>query len=370
MSEQIPRPFDDNSDDNTNQHDPTKMNRPASEHEEHNSHAASDVTAHHVPEANPNALSSDNHSSDILPKESSTLTVAPVKPFAHAQYGYAAVLCIFLMYQFAGGALHSALRSVQSGAVAAVLQGLGQAMFMLIPALFVMRYSPLKTDGLMRLGGQVTGFQWILGLLGIFGVQLFDAGFVVMQERLIPTALQPAFQQLRQWSNLVEQAYRDLFAGTTAMEAVRALLVGAVVPAFAEEILFRGVFQRSLEEVRSPRRAITITALFFGLLHFNPMSFVPLVAIGLYLGFLAYYTQSLALPIVAHFLSNAIAIVALYAPKQDGELPPESLPLSQAFLLAFLGIVILGGAFLTMLRHTPQVTPKPHVPSHPTLSEV
>lgn len=368
MSEQIPRPFDNNPNDKAHENDPTKVNLPAPQHEDNSSDAASDVFAQDVSTQDISQTNVDIPSPDILPKELSAITVIPPKPFAHAQYGYAAVLCIFLMYQFAGGALHSALRSVQSNAVAAVLQGLGQAMFMLVPALFVMRYSPLKTEGLMRLGGQVTAFQWMLGLLGIFGVQLFDAGFVVMQERLIPSALQPAFQQLRQWSNLVEQAYRDLFAGTTAMEALRALLVGAVVPAFAEEILFRGVFQRSLEEVRSPRRAIVITALFFGLLHFNPMSFVPLIAIGMYLGFLAYYTQSLALPIVAHFLSNAIAIVALYAPKQDGELPPESLPLSQAFLLAFLGIVILGGAFLTMLRHTPQVPIQSQSP-RPTLSE-
>jgi membrane protease YdiL (CAAX protease family) len=280
-----------------------------------------------------------------------------LEPFAHAKYGYAAVFCIFLMYQFAGGALHSALRSVHSSALATILQGVGQALFMFVPTMFVMRYSPLKVQGLMRLSGSVTPLQWSVGLLGIFGVQIFDAGFLILQDRLMPSFLLPAYHKLSAWSELVEQAYRDFFAGTTSLQALRALIVGAVVPAFAEEVLFRGLFQRSLEQVRPARHAIIVTALIFGILHFNPLSVIPLMLIGVYLGFLAYYTQSLALPIVAHFLSNAIAIVALYAPKQDTDLPPETLPLAQAFLLAFIGIVILGGAFLTILRHTPQSPP-------------
>jgi membrane protease YdiL (CAAX protease family) len=293
------------------------------------------------------------------PDQLSVLSKAePVsEPFAHAKYGYAAVFCIFLMYQFAGGALHSALRSVQSNALAAILQGIGQTLFMFIPTIFVMRYSPLKVQGLMRLGGSVTPLQWSVGLLGIFGVQIFDAGFLILQDRLMPPLLLPAYHKLSAWSELVERAYRDFFAGTTSLQAVRALIVGAVVPAFAEEVLFRGLLQRSLEQVRPARHAIIVTALIFGILHFNPLSVVPLILIGVYLGFLAYSTQSLALPIVAHFLSNAIAIVALYAPKQDAELPPETITLVQAFLLALLGIAILGGAFLTILRHTPQSPP-------------
>ncbi len=277
------------------------------------------------------------------------------EPFAHAKYAFVAVFGIYLMYQFAGGALHSAMRS-QSITAAAIVQGVGQVFFMLVPALFVMRYSPLRMEGLMRFGGEITLLQWCAGLVGVFGVQLFDAGFIVVQERTLPHIAPQFFEQLRHWSELVEQAYRDFFAGTTAWQALRALIIGAVVPAFAEEMLFRGLFQRSLEEVYSVRRAIVITAVIFGMLHFNPLSLVPLMLIGAYLGFLAYYTQSLALPIVAHFLSNAIAIVALFAPQQNGELPPQSITLLQACLLALLGIVILSLAFITILRQTPQAT--------------
>lgn len=278
------------------------------------------------------------------------------EPFAHAKYGFAAVVSIYLMYQFAGGALHSLARN-RSAAFETVLQGLGQVLFMLIPAILVMRYSPLKVQGLMRSGGQVSAAQWLLGLVGVFGIQIFDAGFITVQERLVPSFFLPVYQQLRMWSDMVEQFYRTSFAGTTPFEAVRALLIGAVVPAFAEEVLFRGVLQRSLESVYPVRRAIVITAILFGILHFNPLSLVPLILIGAYLGFLAYYTQSLALPIVAHFLSNAIAIVALYAPGQGLEMSPFGFSIGRGLLLLSIGAVIFVGAIILIRRFTPQVPP-------------
>jgi membrane protease YdiL (CAAX protease family) len=376
MNDKSPNSFDDfgSNDDRAKEHSATPKERDnasysadvppqeySSEHQSYPSSSKPSIESSSEPSiesstpvfaTNAAALPSDNYDR-ILSKEERVTN--RVQHFAHAKYGLAAVFCIYLMYQFAGGALHSALRSVQSNAVAAVLQGIGQSLFMLLPTLYVMRYSPLKTEGLMRLRGSVTWMQWAVGLLGIFGVQIFDAGFLVVQERLMSSTFQPLYQQLHHWSDLVDQAYRDFFAGTTALQAFRALIIGAVIPAFAEEMLFRGLLQRSLEQAYSARRAIVITAIIFGALHFNPLSLVPLVAIGMYLGFLAYYTQSLALPIVAHFLSNAIAIVALYAPQQDAAISQESISLVQAFLLAFVGIVILGGAFITILRHTPQV---------------
>ncbi|MCS6808426.1 MAG: type II CAAX endopeptidase family protein [Bacteroidota bacterium] len=278
------------------------------------------------------------------------------EPFAHAKYGLAAVVGIYLMYQFAGGALHSLSRRYSSE-LEIVLQGLGQLLFMLMPAVLIMRYSPLKIQGLMRFGGEVTIGQWICGLMGIVGIQVFDAGFIAVQERLVPSFLMPLYQQLRVWSDMVEQYYRTSFSGTTPLEAVRALIVGAVVPAFAEEILFRGVLQRSLEEVYPLRRAVLVTSVLFGIVHFNPLSLIPLILIGAYLGFLAYYTQSLALPIVAHFVSNAIAIVALYAPSQGLSASPYGMPIERAALLLGIGLLTVIGAYMVIRYMTPRTPP-------------
>ncbi len=265
--------------------------------------------------------------------------------FSHAKFAYASVVIIFLGYQFAGQALTVLFARNGSPMVSAFMQGLGQFLFMLLPSVIVMQYSPLKVQGLMRSGGSVTMGQWVIGLMGILALQLFANGFSSVQEHLIPKAFYPGY---RYWERLIDGAYRSLLGGSSAWDAARALAVGAVIPAFSEEILFRGLLQRSLEEVRSPIRSIIVTAVIFGILHMNLISIVPLVSIGAYFGFMAYYTQSLALPIVAHFLNNAFAIVVLYLP--EGILPGLS-PIVQTLL----GLAGLNAAVLLMLRTTPQV---------------
>lgn len=253
--------------------------------------------------------------------------------FSHAKFGYFSVILIFLVYQFAGEALLTLLARDGSQAMRAFVQGLGQMVFMLVPAVVIMQYSPLRVHGLMRFRGQVSGLQWLLGLLGIIALQLFAQGFIGIQEQLVPEALYPLYKRAEALTN---NAYKYLLGGETIWDAARAFVVGAVIPAFSEEILFRGVLQRSLEQVYSPRRAIVATALLFGALHLNVILVVPLVMIGVYLGYLAYHTQSLGLPIVAHFLNNAVAIIMMYVPEHAVPDVPDGALLASGFVLLVL----------------------------------
>lgn len=278
-------------------------------------------------------------------KQDSFNTTQDERQFSHAKYGYFSVIFIFLGYQFAGQGLLFLFARSGSPLVTSFMQGLGQMVFMLLPAFVLMFYSPLKVPGLMRLRGSVTGGQWILGLFGILAIQLFASGYSHVQEYLIPDNLLPAYKRI---ADRIDLLYRELLGGATHWDAARALIVGAVIPALSEEVLFRGVLQRSLEQVRTPRRAILITAIIFGILHLNIVSLVPLICIGIFLGFMAYYTQSLALPIVAHFFNNACAIIVLYV--------PESVQFSFSPLLAMVaGMVGFIAVMAMMFRWTPQI---------------
>jgi len=278
----------------------------------------------------------------------------PYKPrFSHARFGYFTVILIFLGYQFAGSALLSLFAHSGSKSVSAFIQGLGQVLFMLIPSMVVMQYSPLKIKGLMRSGGAVSAAQWLLGVLGVVAMQVFVAGYAGLQEHLMPEAVYPWYKYAE---DLIENAYKTLLGGSTPSDAARALVVGAVIPAFAEEILFRGVLQRSLEQVHSPLKAILVTACIFGILHLNLTLIIPLVCIGAYLGFLAYYTQSLGLAVVAHFANNALAIVALYMPEHNASSTPDTAAWQYAALMA-LGAVGLVSVVLLLVRYTAQQQP-------------
>jgi hypothetical protein len=88
------------------------------------------------------------------------------------------------------------------------------------------------------------------------------------------------------------------------------------------------------------------------MVHFNPINLIPLICIGIFLGMLAYYTRSLLLPILVHFLNNVFSILALYSPgmeRMSNDL--ELLPMMTAVpvLIFGLGFTILA-IIMTMRR--------------------
>jgi membrane protease YdiL (CAAX protease family) len=89
------------------------------------------------------------------------------------------------------------------------------------------------------------------------------------------------------------------------------LFVMAVLPAVGEELLFRGTIQQFLHKwMKSPHWAIWITAFVFSAIHFQISGFIPRMLIGAYLGYLFYWSGSLWLPIIAHFLHNSWSIIS------------------------------------------------------------
>lgn len=84
----------------------------------------------------------------------------------------------------------------------------------------------------------------------------------------------------------------------------------AVLPAFAEELFFRGVIQNVFQKwIKSNIWAIIITAIIFSGFHFQFYGFFPRFVLGVMLGTLYVLSGSLWVPIVAHFTNNATAVI-------------------------------------------------------------
>ena len=111
---------------------------------------------------------------------------------------------------------------------------------------------------------------------------------------------------------LVEESYLQLLTANNLFEYIIVILTVSVTPAICEERLFRGFVQKSFEYKQRPFTAILLTSIFFGLYHFNPYGLLPLIVLGMYLGFAVYKSNSIAVPIILHFLNNFIAIIAFF----------------------------------------------------------
>lgn len=88
------------------------------------------------------------------------------------------------------------------------------------------------------------------------------------------------------------------------------LFVVAVVPAFAEELFFRGIIQKLLIKwTKNVHLGIIITGIVFALLHFQFLSALPRILQGIILGYIFHWTRSLWIPIIAHLVNNTMAVL-------------------------------------------------------------
>lgn len=97
------------------------------------------------------------------------------------------------------------------------------------------------------------------------------------------------------------------------------LIVIALLPAIFEETFFRGGLQNLFTRwFKGPWVAIILTAIIFSLIHLSFYGFLVRFALGMVLGFIFYYSGSLWLNILLHFLFNGVQVTALYLMTMHG----------------------------------------------------
>jgi membrane protease YdiL (CAAX protease family) len=103
------------------------------------------------------------------------------------------------------------------------------------------------------------------------------------------------------------------------------IFIIALLPAVAEEFLFRGGIQRSFSRMfHNPHVAIWLSAFIFSAIHVQFFGFFPRMFLGAAFGYIYLWTGSLWYAMFAHFLNNAYAVC------QAWYLQAHHIPLDQA----------------------------------------
>ncbi|MEC9209994.1 MAG: CPBP family intramembrane glutamic endopeptidase [Bacteroidota bacterium] len=122
----------------------------------------------------------------------------------------------------------------------------------------------------------------------------------------MPAWLSPSFDS--------EEMVKAFLKMNTISDLLYTLIVIAVVPAIGEELLFRGYLQQKIcKWLKTPHTAIVIIAFLFSVIHLDPEGIIPRFVLGVLLGYLYYWSGSLWLPILAHFVNNAQAVIFSYS---------------------------------------------------------
>lgn len=234
---------------------------------------------------------------------------------------------IFMLYQGFGGVVTFLLfgTNVNESNVNAVRWAtmFGQVFFLLVPTLVLAKLRFPITKNVFRFG-EFNVSQIFLVIVAVFALQQLLQGYMMLQE-LLPVHFPPFMQRfIDQIKEMMEQMYAVLTSAHSLPEFLLVVLVIALTPAFCEELLFRGLIQRTLEDEertinatpeekdRKALAAAVIAGVVFGLYHINPFAAIPLIALGVYFGFVVYRTRNIVTAIVAHFINNFVACLALY----------------------------------------------------------
>lgn len=104
---------------------------------------------------------------------------------------------------------------------------------------------------------------------------------------------------------IVEQ----LLSGKGATFFLINILVVSILPALGEELFFRGILQTLLTNwFRNLHVGILATAVVFSAAHLQFYGFLPRLILGMYFGYLFFWSKNIWIPILAHFFNNSIAV--------------------------------------------------------------
>jgi membrane protease YdiL (CAAX protease family) len=93
------------------------------------------------------------------------------------------------------------------------------------------------------------------------------------------------------------------------LSAIFIIGVVIIIAPFVEEIIFRGFFQRILEyRLKDVTRAVLYSALTFAIIHFNPWWAVQIYIIAVFMGYVAWRTNSIWIPFIIHAINNGTAV--------------------------------------------------------------
>ncbi len=225
---------------------------------------------------------------------------------------------VFVLYQFFGAGLTFL---IFGGLGEGNVQGfrfmtiLSQFLFIFVPTLFFARWQEVNYREIFKLKKPKL-FEILLAVVGTLSLQSIAQVYLYVQDMLIPIQkLSPIFETLRK---MMERTYSILISAKSPIEFIFVVLVVALTPAICEELLFRGLVQYNLTKASNYKLGFIITGIIFAMYHANPFSFIPLVALGVYFGYLVYKSGSIFLAMTAHFVNNFTAAYFYYALGKEG----------------------------------------------------
>lgn len=131
----------------------------------------------------------------------------------------------------------------------------------------------------------------------------------------------PGFMQgIEKWminsENMARIMTDKLLGGNSISDLFFSIIIVAILAAVGEEFFFRGLLQRMVKDrFNSNIMSIWVVAIIFSAFHLQFFGFFPRLLLGAWFGYLLIKTNSIWVPITAHFINNAFSIIIFHIQK-------------------------------------------------------
>jgi membrane protease YdiL (CAAX protease family) len=220
--------------------------------------------------------------------------------------------------------LQDALLKNENAGLSRIIQFVSTFFAMALPAIIFARIANRKPFSYIGFNSAISGKQVFI-LIGIALIGLILSASLSELNAMIPLS-----KSATKYFNDLEKEYnKQVFAIAnmkTVQDYIISLIIIALLPAIFEEMLFRGCLQPVMINItKNAIAGILITSILFSALHASFYGFLPRLALGLILGYVFYFSKNLWLPVLMHFLNNALGITQMYALSKRGLLTPDAM---------------------------------------------
>lgn len=191
----------------------------------------------------------------------------------------------------------------------------------IVPALFFAKLESKKPLRYLQLSSPVNPFLILLAVaIMIFSTPVLEWTVSLNKQMQLPDFLTGLERWMRAQEDQLEKLTFMLLKVDNIPGLLLNLLMIAVLPALGEELIFRGCLQKIFTDwTKNYHWGIWLAAALFSAIHFQFYGFLPRMLLGALFGYMLVWSGSLWVPVIAHFINNAAAVIAAYFYVRRGE---------------------------------------------------
>lgn len=152
------------------------------------------------------------------------------------------------------------------------------------------------------------GMDWKVALYAILAIVVAAPGVNLLAELNQQMTLPACLSELEAYMKQMEESAAEL---TEAFLQSGSLIINiglmAILPAFSEELTFRGTLMRSHRHW-----CIWLVAILFSAIHMQFYGFIPRMLLGAWFGYMVAWTGSLWVPMLMHATNNCLAVLTYH----------------------------------------------------------